>query len=128
MKKLPPLALVLGALSLASCTPSTPAAPGARAPARSLDELVVVDPDFTFATSRPARLRLETAPGAAPVQLEVRDAKGRRLFKGALRQAMDLDLKLALGADGAVTVLSGQGAQTVSQTVTLVDGRAVVSL
>lgn len=58
----------------------------------------------------------------------MRDAKGRRLFKSALRQAMDLDLKLALGADGAVTVLSGQGAQTVSQAVTLVDGRGVVSL
>jgi hypothetical protein len=121
------LLFVAGALALPACTKSPAAAPDAPSASR-LDDLVVADPNFTFATRREVKLRLEPAVAGTPVPVVVSDSAGRRLFKGAIRQPMDLDFKLANDAGPSLTVVSGRGDEAVTQTVSLAEGRGAVRL
>lgn len=90
-----------------------------------LDQLVIEDPDFDFATSRAVQLRLEKSADQAPVAVEVTDVEGRRLMDGAFRSTATIDLKIPVGSEGRLTVRTGQGEQAKSQDVTLDDaGRA----
>jgi hypothetical protein len=101
---------ILGAAASSACAES------ADAPTR-LDQLVIEDPNFTFATARSVTLSLE-AEGTAPKAVEVADAEGRRLMNGAFRGSAQVQLKVPVGADGKLIVRVGQGADVVTQDVT----------
>ncbi len=115
--------LFVGALGLCGC--STPInsdpAPG------SLDELIVPNPDFTFATSQAVTLQLDNRDG--PAAVEVRDSENRRLMQGAFRGSASIDLRLPLGMPPKLTVRTGLGEDAVEQTVVLDEaGRGTAEL
>ncbi len=107
------LAISAGFLTLSACAPDAAEDPG-------LDALVIQDPNFSFATSR--SVRLELSPNDAqgqPQALEVRDAEGRRLMKGAFAGPVALDLKVPVGIQQQLTVRQGLGEAVTEQTVNL---------
>ncbi len=116
------IGLCAGALSFAAC-----AVDGGEDP--TLAELVIEDPNFDFATSRSVRLELRpTSVEAASQGVEVSDAEGRLLFRGAFSAPTTLDLKLRAGAERSLTVRSGSGPQATIQQVDLDSaGRASAS-
>lgn len=109
----------LGIMILSACS--------VEAEAPRLDTLVITDPSFDFSTSRSASLVLNSGSGA-PAALEVRDAEGRRLMKGAFAVPAVLDLRLPVGTEPRLTIRQGQGAAATEQTVQLdADGQATAN-
>lgn len=85
-----------------------------------LDALVILDPNFSFATSRSVRLELTPTDSAGqPQALEVRDAEGRRLMKGGFAVPVALDLRVPVGIQQQLTVRQGLGEAATEQTVNL---------
>jgi hypothetical protein len=107
------VSLCVGAVSLSAC-----AIDGGEDP--TLAEIVIQDPNFDFATSRAVSLELSpTSVEAASQAVEVSDAEGRLLFRGAFSGPTTLDLKLRAGAQPMLTVRTGAGAQVTTQRVNL---------
>lgn len=114
-------AALLGLLGAAGC------AQDASREAGSLDELVVTDPDFTFATSRSVRLELRAPDGEPGAAVEVSDAEGRRLMDGAFVGSAQIDLKIPVGAERRLNVRTVRGDAASLEEVSIdPDGRAVV--
>jgi len=95
--------------------------------AQALEELVVTDPNFSFATSRSVRLEVnpstEIAGGHA---LEVSDDEGRRLLKGAVLGKSVVQLPLPTAQGRELRIRSGRSAA--EQTVVVdADNRAVAN-
>lgn len=113
------LVLGLGGV-LASACALEPADSGAE----TLDELVVNDPDFTFATSKTVRLELQASGDVAGGHaIEVSDADGRRILKGAVLGNATVDLPVAAAHSRTLRVRLGRDAA--EQTVEVgVDNRA----
>jgi hypothetical protein len=74
-----------------------------------LDELVITDPNFDFATARAIRLDLRAPDGSTPRGIEVSDAEGRRLMSGGLRGSATLDLRVSVGQADRLKVRVGEG-------------------
>lgn len=88
----------------------------------SLASTVILDPNFTFATSRLVRLELLPINPAAPAKsVEVSDAEGRRLLKGAFAGPISLALKLPVGAARQLKVRLADGASVTEVDVALDD-------
>jgi hypothetical protein len=117
----------LGATLLTGCIIDGSEAPREFADGETMDTLVTA-PDFTFETSEAVHLHIEGSRSAGASPVEVRDAEGRRLYKGAVRGSLDLDLAVPVGAEKTLTIVSGRGAESVSQSVSLEDGRGSASL
>lgn len=114
------IALALGAgLTVTACAPQD----GATS-AETLNELVVTDPNFTFATSKNVRIELQPSaaePGGHAV--EVTDQEGRRLLKGAVLG--DAVVEMPLPAAQATELRVRTGRNAVEQTVAIdADDRA----
>lgn len=124
MRRLLLLTATLGVVALSGCTRSA-SETVATTPTSKLDTLVVADPDFTFATRRKVQLQLQPTAANVAVPVIVNDARGRRLFKGAVRQPVALDLKVAKGSDNTLTVVTGRGDDAKTQTVRLEGDRGV---
>jgi hypothetical protein len=108
---------VLGALGLAGCmSKSSPSGSP-----RDLASVVVPSESFTFATSRAVSLRLEptaTRPEDAKL-VRVTDSEGHRLFQGVVLAPLALELQLSNATSDTLTVTTGRGEASASQTVTL---------
>lgn len=124
MRRLLLVITTLGVVGLAGCTKS-PSEAAPSTPTSKLDTLEVQDDNFTFATRRQVELRLEPTSTEVAVPVVISDAQGRRLYKGAVRQAVALDFKVANGSANALTVVTGRGEAQKTQTVELQGGRGV---
>ena len=114
----------LGLVSAAACADVG----GAAEPTR-LDQVIVPDESFDFATARAVRLDLVLEPGAAPQALEVLDTESRRLLDGAFKASASVDLRLPAGRDQALQVRVGQGAAATTRVVAVdAAGRATTEL
>jgi len=124
MRKLLLVIATMGVVGITGCTKSSneTAPPN---PTSKLDTLVLQDDNFTFATRRQVELRLEPNSTEVAVPVVISDAQGRRLYKGAVRQAVALDFKIANGSANALTVVTGRGDTQKTQTVELQGGRGV---
>lgn len=111
---------LLGLLGTAAC------AELGDAPTR-LDQLVVTDPNFDFATTETVRLELRAEDGAAPKAIEVSDSEGRRLMDGAFRGSASMDFKVPVGRAQTLKVRVGQGDEAVQHEVSIDANRRAVS-
>lgn len=94
---------------------------------QTLDDLVVTDPDFSFATSRSIRLDLKPSAAAAGGHaIEVTDEEGRRLLKGAVLGDTVVNLPLPTAQGRELRIRTGRSAA--EQTVVVdADNRAVAN-
>lgn len=103
-----------------------PSNPTASDPAVAFNNLEVAS-DFTFAMRQDVRLRLAASEPGVAKYVEVSDDEGRRLFAGAVLGDLELDFGVPKGAQPQLNVRVGRGADAVTQTVRLQDGRGTAS-
>lgn len=121
-KKMTLVVLGFGLAALSACVG---AGDDAQGPER-LDQLVITDPNFDFATTRTVQLELRAEDGAAPQAVEVADAEGRRLMDGAFRGSATIDLKVPVGRDGTLKLRVGKGVDAVERELDIDGDRRVV--
>lgn len=119
--------LVMASLPLAGAVACADV--GGTAEPTRLEEVVVPDERFDFATARAVRLDLVVQEGAEPQAIEVLDTEGRRLMDGAFKSSVSLDLQVAAGRDQALQLRVGQGDAVTTRVVAVdADGRASTEL
>jgi hypothetical protein len=119
--------LVMASLPLAGAVACADVS-GTAEPTR-LEEVVVPDERFDFATARAVRLDLVVHEGAEPQAIEVLDTEGRRLMDGAFKSSVSLDLQVAAGRDQSLQLRVGQGDAVTTRVVAVdADGRASTEL
>lgn len=101
---------VLLGLGLSACIGGEP---GTEGPA-SLDTLVT---NFDFATSRNVSVQLESEEG--PVAVEITDAEGRRIMRGAFRDPGAVELRIPTGSEPVLNLRTQSGTSVRTQTLTV---------
>lgn len=119
--------LVVGLGGLGACQQAESSASSSEEPAR-LQDVVVTDPNFTFATTRAVRVEF-VGEAAGHQAVELFDVDGRRLMDGAFKPGAGIDVRLPVGRADSLKLRIGKGAEAIEREL-VVDhnNRAVADL
>lgn len=106
--------LAAGLVCLAGCLQAENPSERIEEPTR-LEDVVVADPGFTFATTETVRVEFAGDEEAGHRAIELFDADGRRLMDGAFKPGVAVDVRLPVGRADALKLRVGKGADAVER-------------